>query len=105
MRRVLVHSQLSSAAYVLEVRAYRYTNRDHRASSGACCDVGIPRLCFNQCENIFVFCLRGVNVRDRDVGNCPLGKDRFRIDSDDIKFRQDDSSIYSLSTRESWPVS
>ena len=99
--------QPSSAAYVLSVRTYTYRNDMHRGSNGDCCDYYLiaPTLCVSSCDNIFVFCLRGANVRDDDSNNCPLGREEFRIYSDNITFPLDDSSIRSFSSQDPWTVS
>ena len=49
--------QLTQADYVLEVNAHTYQNSRSRDSNDACCDIGF--FSCNQCDNQFIFCLRG----------------------------------------------
>lgn len=95
--------QPSSAAYVLNVRLYTYRNEEHKDSNGFCCESYSRKRCKNNCDNIFTFCLRDVNIRDDNVGNCPLGKTEFSIYSDEINFHR--NSILSFYSRQPWPVS
>ena len=88
---------------MLEVKTYTYRNRDHRESNGECCDP-IFWSC-NDCDNIFIFCIRDANNRDDNADNCPLGRDSFKDYRDTINFPQDDSSIHSFTSQEPWPVS
>lgn len=99
--------QPSSAAFVLSVRLYTYRNKEHKDSDGYCCESYSKKRCKDNCDNIFTFCLRGANIRDDNVRNCPLqvGNNQFSFYSDNIKFRQNfirDRIFYSY---QPWPVS
>ena len=66
-------TQLSQADYILEIRAYTYQNSRHRDSNNDCCDFCL--FCCGDCDNQFVFCLRGSSTsNDGDPNNCPLGR-------------------------------
>ena len=65
--------QLIRADYVLEVRAHTYQNSRSRDSNDACCDIGF--FSCGQCDNQFIFCLRGSSTsNDGNPNNCPLGR-------------------------------
>jgi hypothetical protein len=65
--------QLIQADYVLEVRAHTYRNSRNRDSDDACCDIGF--FSCGQCDNQFIFCLRGSSTsNDGNPNNCPLGR-------------------------------
>ena len=67
--------QFGRASYVLEVRAYTYRNPDSDESDGGCCDGSFFGSCLSECDNQFVFCLRGSSAsNDGNTGNCPLGR-------------------------------
>lgn len=97
--------QPSSAAYVLSVRLYTYRNKQHKDSNGYCCDFYSKRRCKDHCDNIFTFCLRGANIRDDNVHNCPLqiGNNQFSFYSDKINFPR--NFIRTFYSYQSWPVS
>ena len=70
-----IFMQFGQASYVLEVRAYSYQNPESKHATGECCETFAISNCENQCENRFVFCLRGSSVsNDGNTGNCPLGR-------------------------------
>lgn len=103
--------------YTFEVQVLSYKNptsqrADDRRSR--CCDgMGDPN-CNDQCDNIFVFCLRNSGHSQSDtIENCPLG--RYKTN----QFENNDAIIFSTSfidqeanipnplvfTGDVWPVS
>ena len=71
--RIFPLVQLTQADYVLEVRAHTYENSGHRLSNGDCCDISLLEC--GECDNQFVFCLRGSSIsNDGNTNNCPLGR-------------------------------
>ena len=110
--------------YVLEIRAHRYENNDHRLANGRCCDnelassscLSFPTslLCgsFCECDLRFFFCLREAGTfRDDNTGNCPLGAYRtgeVSTDEDTFDFSSpiDDGVPNPMTfTGDVWPVS
>ena len=87
LQRTHLAVQFAGAVYVLEVGLRSYTNLEHRDSNGECCD-GYENnygRCWNHCDNIFTFCLRGSGRYGgaRDL-YCPLGKYAFHYHYDKI---------------------
>ena len=92
--------QFAGAVYVLEVGLRSYTNLEHRDSNGDCCDRYEDDYgrCWNHCDNIFTFCLRGSGeVKDFQ---CPL---EFHYHYDKITFYPG-NRIFFFGTNP-WPVS
>ena len=100
--------QLIQADYVLEVRAHTYQNSRHRDSNNDCCDIGF--LSCGQCDNQFIFCLRGASTsNDGNPNNCPLGRySTGEIGDDDFTFSSPIASGVPnpmTFTGSVWPVS
>lgn len=101
----------------MEVRAVSYSNPEHRASSGRCCELFRFNRCTNHychfcdCDNRFFFCLRGPTTgQDRNTGNCPLGSysveglesDSFTFDTPSLTAGVPNPLLFPGSI---WPVS
>ena len=89
-----IHVSAQAGSYTFEVAVHSYQNPTHQSAGegGDCCDWTIredPPHCTQQCDNLFILCLRNYSSRSNRTEDCIselIKTDVIEVDNDSLSF-------------------